>query len=114
MWNPNSLFTPTIAEWSETAVPLPRPSHLELNDPVARQTIFEHPSLFKIVMPINVDHFEYLLLDHPNPLFVKSVCTGLHEGFWPWANTLKDGYPSTYDGARPTASDDKKADFICA
>ena len=114
LWNPESPFTPTVAEWSETAIPLPRPSRLELNDPVARQTIFEHPSLFKIVTPINVDHFEHLLSSHPNPSFVKSVCIGLREGFWPWADTLKDGYPSTYDGARPTPCDDKKVDFIRA
>ena len=35
LWNPESPFTPTVAEWSETAIPLPRPSRLELNDPVA-------------------------------------------------------------------------------
>ena len=66
LWNPESSFTPTIADWSETAVPLPCPSHLELNDPVAHQTIFEHPSLFKIITPINVNLFECLLSDHPN------------------------------------------------
>ena len=74
LWNPESLFTPTITEWSKTAVPLPCPSHLELNNPIAHQMIFEHSSLFKIVTPINVNLFEHLLSDHPNPSFVKSVC----------------------------------------
>ena len=96
------------------AVPLPCPSHLKLNDPAAHQTIFEYPSLFKIITPMNVDLLEHLLSDHPNPAFVKSVCISLHEGFWPWADTLKDSYPPTYDGARPTPCDDKKADFIHA
>ena len=111
LWNPESSFTPTVTEWS---VPLPCPSHLELNNPVAHQMIFEHLSLFKIVTPINVNLFECLLSDHPNPSFINSVCIGLHEGFWPWADTLKDGYPSIYDGARPTPCDNKKADFIYA
>jgi hypothetical protein len=34
--------------------------------------------------PFDVDKFELLLADHPNQPFVKSVMTGLHEGFWPF------------------------------
>jgi len=68
--------------------------------------------LFKIITPINVDRFEELLSDHPNPLFVHSVCDGLREGFWPWADTLKDGYPSSYDGSRSTPDDIEKSNFI--
>ena len=59
-----------------------------------------------------MDRFQELLSDHPNPLFVASMCTGLREGFWPWADTLKDGYPTTFDGARPTPCDARKASFI--
>jgi hypothetical protein len=112
LWYPDALLTPTIAEWSETAVPLPPPPLAEIDDPISCQTISENPSLFKIVTPINVDRFQELLANHPNPLFVESVCAGLRRGFWPWANTLKDGYPSIYDGARPTPSDERKASFI--
>jgi hypothetical protein len=112
LWNPDSQFSPTVADWSETAIPLPRPPLSEINDPIACRTIAENPNLFKIVTPINVDRFQQLLSDHPNPSFVKSVCTGLREGFWPWADTHKDGYPSTYDAARPTPHDEKKAQFI--
>jgi hypothetical protein len=112
LWNTDTSPTPTIAEWSETALPLPRPPLSETLNPVALETIANNPSLFRIVTPINVSRFEELLSDHPNPLFVASVCTGLREGFWPWADTLKDGYPSSFDGARPTPSDSHKADFI--
>jgi len=76
------------------------------------KTISENPSLFEIVTPINVNRFEDLLSDHPNQPFVRSVCTGLREGFWPWANTLKDGYPVIHDGSRPTPADPKRAKFI--
>jgi len=112
LWSASSECTPTIAEWSETATPLPRPPLVELNNPIALQTITQNPSLFEIVTPINVDRFERLLEDHPNPLFVQSVCSGLREGFWPWANTLKDGYPVTYDGSRTPPTDAAKVNFI--
>jgi hypothetical protein len=112
LWNTDTSPTPTIAEWSETASPLPRPPLSETLNPIALKTIAENPSLFRIVTPINVDRFEKLLSDHPNLPFVDSVCTGLREGFWPWADTLKDGYPSSFDGARPTPSDSRKAAFI--
>jgi hypothetical protein len=112
LWYPDARVTPTIAEWSETAIPLPAPPIAEIDNPVACQTIAENPSLFKIVSPIDVDRFQELLVNHPNPLFVDSVCAGLRRGFWPWADTLKEGYPSIFDGARPTPSDDRRAAFI--
>jgi len=112
LWNSNSPFSPSIAEWSETASPLPRPPLSETSNPIALKTIADNPSLFRIVTPINVDRLQELLSDHPNPSFVSSVCIGLREGFWPWADTLKDGYPTTYDGARPAPSDPRKASFI--
>ena len=64
-------------------------------------------------MPINVDGMEELLTDHPNPLFVASICSGLCEGFWPWENTLKNDYPVIYDGSRTMPVDNNKANFIC-
>jgi hypothetical protein len=46
LWYPDARVTPTIAEWSETAIPLPAPPMAEIDDPVACQTIFkaEHES----------------------------------------------------------------------
>ena len=59
-----------------------------------------------------MDCFQNLLSDHPNLPFVESVCAGLRRGFWPWADTQREGYPSIYDGARPTPLDEKKAAFL--
>ena len=112
LWDPTTPFHPTVADWSETAIPLPAPPLSELNDPIVQKTISDNPHLFWIVTPINVDRFETLLSDHPNPLFVESVCAGLRRGFWPWADTQREGYPSIYDGARPTPLDKKKAAFL--
>jgi hypothetical protein len=38
----------------------------------------------KVDTSFNVDRFENLLADHPNQPFVRSVMTGLREGFWPF------------------------------
>jgi hypothetical protein len=57
-------------------------------------TICNNPHLFCIVTPIKVDHFEELLVTHPNQSFVKS---SLREGFWPFAHTQKESYPVTWD-----------------
>ena len=112
LWYSDARMTSTIAEWSETATPLPTPPMAEIDDPIACQTILKNPSLCKIVTSINVDCFQELLANHPNPLFVDSVCAGLRRGFWPWADMLKEGYPSIFDGARPTPSDNHKVAFI--
>ena len=112
LWDESSTLSPTTAEWSERAKPLPRPPLSEILDPVSSKTIADYPHLFKIKTPIKIDVFEHLLKDHPNPLFVKSVCDGLREGFWPWADTLSEGFPQTHDESRPMPSDDKKICFI--
>src|SRR6202522_3715746 len=50
--------------------PLPRPSSHEFLNLDATRTVRDHPHLFKIVTPINVDRFEKLLEAHPNKQFV--------------------------------------------
>ena len=112
MWQDGSSLSPTTAEWSETAAPLPRPPPFEISNSAAQHTIANHPSLFWVHTPVHVDVFEDLLKNHPNPKFVKSVCTGLREGFWPWADTLNSGFPTTHDESRPMPSDDRRASFI--
>ncbi|PPQ96749.1 hypothetical protein CVT26_010234 [Gymnopilus dilepis] len=104
-------LSPTVADWSEFATPLPRPPAHVLADPVATKTISGNPDLFKIVTPIDVDAFERLLAHHPNPEFVSSVCSGLREGFWPWADTTLPDYPLTVDLAK-TPKDTREANFI--
>ena len=112
LWEESSTLSPTTAEWSEHAKPLPRPPLSKTLDPISAKTIADHPQLFKIQTPIKIDVFENLLKDHPNPLFVKSVCDGLREGFWLWANNLSEGFPQTHDESRPMPSDDKRIRFI--
>ena len=112
LWNEGLSMSPATAEWSEHASPLPRPPITEYTNYSAKKTISEHPELFQVRTPINVDVFEALLKDHPNPLFVKSVCTGLREGFWPWADSLSDSFPTTHDESRPMPTDEKQATFI--
>jgi hypothetical protein len=67
-----------------------------LRDPIATHTIASSPLLFRIVMRINVDHFEFLLTTHPNRPLVSSVCKSLHEGVWPFAS-VDESAPATFD-----------------
>ncbi|KAJ8582038.1 DNA/RNA polymerase [Rhizopogon salebrosus TDB-379] len=87
------------ALWTETAEPMPRPPNHEFLNHEAIKTIQSHSSLFKVSTPIKVDVFESLLSDHPNPAFVRSVCTGLREGFWPFADTHVGEWPLVYDNS---------------
>jgi hypothetical protein len=87
----------SVADWTLKALPLPSIPINELNNPITSETIHHNPSLFRIITPININRFQSLLSTHPNQLFVKSVCKGLREGFWPWADTLIEGYPTTHD-----------------
>jgi len=86
----------TTAEWSEIAVPLPRPPKAELENEISNSTLNSHPHLFVVKTPINIPLLQTLLSDHPNRPFVESVLSGLREGFWPWANTLSPGLPTTH------------------
>jgi hypothetical protein len=85
------------SEWTETAEPLPQPPVVEYGNLPAQQTVNERPDLFRVVSPIRVGVLDRLLKNHPNRKFVSSVLDGLREGFWPWATTVKEGYPLTHD-----------------
>jgi hypothetical protein len=76
------------------------------------KTIRENPHLFPIVCRINVDHFQSLLINHPNQAFVNSICVGLREGFWLWAYTCLGTYPLTHDQSSRPLNSDKERDFI--
>ena len=115
LWtNDLTSFSPTTAEWFETALPLPSPPLHELQNPIVQDTLHKYPHLFKISTPIKVDVFEGLLQSHPNRPFVKSVCQGLRDGFWPWADTHQGVYPNTHKEDRGTAQDPEKANFLRA
>jgi hypothetical protein len=38
---------------------------------------------------------------------------GLREGFWPWADTLRDGFPVTHNESRPSPTNEEHATFLC-
>ena len=112
LWQEGSELSPTTAEWSERARPLPRPPLSEVFNPIAAKTVADYPDLFQINTPIKVDIFESFLEHHPNPSFVQSVCAGLREGFWPWADTRKGVFPATHDESRPAPTDERQASFL--
>lgn len=80
-WACSSGFSNAI-DSSLTAAPLDAPPPLS-SDPSASYALSQYPDLFKIISPIDVDMFVFLLSDHPNRPFVDSVARGLCQGFWP-------------------------------
>ena len=114
IWDPSSDFSPSTSDWTLTAEPLEGPPQSALEDEAVSKTLNDNPHLFKIVTPIRVDVFEAYLSTHPNQAFVKSVCRGLREGFWPWAEVPKPGFPVTLDESKPAPIDVKKAEFLRA
>jgi hypothetical protein len=105
IWDPDGTVSEMMVEWTERAKPLPRPATVQLMHPVVRETIIQNPTLFKIITPVNLKVFEELLKDHPNQDFVKSVCVGLRNGFWPWTDIWKPGYPDELDLSWPQANE---------
>jgi hypothetical protein len=97
---------------TEFMLPVPTPPINELSNLVALHTIRNHPHLFKIITPINVDRFGSYLLDHPNRSFVDSVCQGLRDGFWPWAITDDPSLPVTWDNSHRVLKEQGHVDFV--
>ena len=56
--------------------------------------------------------FERLLTHHPNWSFVESVLVGLHKGFWPFSDTMKEGYLKSWDGLWCLPKTKKKQNFL--
>jgi hypothetical protein len=108
----NTAAPPCLADWTETAKPLPSVPMKELANIHAMSTIRDHPHLFSIITPINVDRFEELLETHPNRPFIESVCRGLREGFWPWADTHYEMYPIIVDEALGMPKKEEETDFL--
>ncbi|KZT19402.1 hypothetical protein NEOLEDRAFT_1077945 [Neolentinus lepideus HHB14362 ss-1] len=92
--------------------PLPDVPEKELRNTAVTRTLTEYPHLFKIVTPINVDRFEELTQTHPNQPFVKSVCKGLREGFWSYADAFPDSYPDMFDNCAGGPKDERQARFM--
>jgi hypothetical protein len=112
LWNADASALFTTAEWSETAVPLPRPPPHVFLDPITSHTLKSRPDLFTIQTPVRIDVFESLLSKHPNQPFVRSVCCGLREGFWPWADTFQADYPPSHEERPKGQYDDTHLEFF--
>jgi hypothetical protein len=112
IWNNRSHPQSPTAIWTESALPLPRPSEREFQNLAALRTISKNPGLFFISTCINIDKFESLLVDHPNPQFVKSVCQGLREGFWPFADTHFGEWPLSFDNSFRPLKSEAEAKFV--
>lgn len=113
-WNISGEPAPTVVDWSNNfgvAKAIPSAPYLEPNHPV-RITVDSHPELFKIVTPIKHEVLREYLNIHPNFELVDSVCDGLEQGFWPWADINKDNFPTINDESRPTPIDPIKAQFL--
>jgi hypothetical protein len=111
-WNNRDIGVSPCVLATETEAPLPRPPASEFANLEAMKTIRQNPHLFPIVCRINVDRFQSLLINHPNQAFVNSICVGLREGFWPWADTRLGIYPLTHDQSSRLLNLDKERDFI--
>ncbi|KIK80853.1 hypothetical protein PAXRUDRAFT_157503, partial [Paxillus rubicundulus Ve08.2h10] len=94
--------------------PLPAPPAKQFLNVNALNTIHTHPHLFMVSTPIDVDCFQSLLSGHLNQPFVQSVCCGLCEGFWPFADIHPGEWPTTWDNSHRPAKSDTKATFITA
>jgi hypothetical protein len=112
LWETHEIGDSPSALATETAPPLPRPPDNEFNNFIALKTIAENSHLFKIITPIDVDLFELYLQNHPNRPLVDSVCRGFREGFWPWADTDREGYPVTWDNSSHPIHDSAHAQFL--
>ena len=112
VWGREKAVLSRTALWTETAAPLPRPPPEEFGNQEATETIVNNPDLFKIISPIDVDHFQSLLVNHPNQPFVDSVCVGLREGFWPFAHTHPGEWPSTWDNSFRVLKSEDELSFV--
>lgn len=112
VWKPEASVRSRTVSWTEFADPLPQPPALEFHNKEALATICSHPELFEVSTPVNVDRFEALLSSHPNRPFVQSVCKGLREGFWPFADTHYGSWPLTWDNSQRPIRSAAEHDFL--
>ncbi|KIK32615.1 hypothetical protein CY34DRAFT_101077 [Suillus luteus UH-Slu-Lm8-n1] len=108
-----SIISPT-ALWTKTAEVLPSPPASEFLNIEALKTINSRLDLFRVDTPIKVNVFQSMLeaAGHPNPSFYLSVCTGLHHGFWPWADTHYGEYLTTWEETTPIPANSEEHQFL--
>ncbi|KAK4698874.1 hypothetical protein P7C70_g7395, partial [Phenoliferia sp. Uapishka_3] len=98
-WPPPEQDPPRTPLLTSTysARPLPRPSKVAFDDPLAQAVKCDFPHLFREAPVLNVDGFREGLKDHPNRPWVDSLLWGLQHGFWPCHNGLPLQPPPTAD-----------------
>lgn len=105
----------TLADASVYMAPLPDPPWAHPLATHAVRTIRAHPHLFRIVTPIKVGQLQKLLVSHPNAALVSSVCRGLHNGMWPWADLARDpDRPTVCDNSNRLLKEEKHRQFVRA
>jgi hypothetical protein len=77
LWGLDEEEIGPTALYSLTVDPLPRLPLSAFQTKATMKTLLVNPKLFKITCLIDVDVFEELLLNHPNPLFCRSIFNGL-------------------------------------
>jgi hypothetical protein len=103
LWAENAASHTPSASSTELADLFPTVPDSVLRDNAAAQTIVDHPSLFQVITPIDVDPFETLLTSHSNRPLIHSVCKSLQEGVWP-CTALDESAPVTFDFSKREVS----------
>ena len=112
IWIDNAPSHMTLAAYTEIMPALPSPPENELNNEVANATIRNHPHLFQLVTPVNVDRLEQYLSSHPNQALAHSITLGFHQGFWPYTITENVPCPSIVDNSSRVIKDPVHAQFV--
>ena len=102
----------TLAAYTEIMPALPSPSENELNNEVVNATICNHPHLFQLVTPVNVDCLEQYLSLHPNQVLAHSITLGFCQGFWPYTITENIPHPSIVNNSSCVIKDPVHAQFV--
>ena len=102
----------TLAAYTEIMLALPSPPENELNNKAVHATIHDHPHLFQLVTPINIDHLEHYPSLHPNQALACSIILGLCQGFWPYAIMENAPHPSIVDNSSHVIKDPAHVQFV--
>ena len=82
----------------------------------ALRIIETNPGFFQVNCNLNIDHFQELLVNHPNQALVDSVCLSLHKRLWPYADTkfgdINTSYPTILDMLSKGSTSDEHLKFI--
>ena len=113
VWIYNELPHMTLAAYTEIMLALPSPPENKLNNEAVHATIHDHPHLFQLITPINIDHLEHYLSLHPNQALTRSTILGFCQCFWPYAITGNTPCPSIVDNSSHIIKDPAHVQFVC-